>query len=125
MLHSDQRMYKDVLRRLSYTIGGRASFDIFTNETEMSKNVQCLDISICSDLNNIVNDYSTVGYKTVPEYNNLKTKDLKNIWSWHTLLSFILDASNIDQFAYTKLSNSIQTAYINNNEPTYKCSLFF
>ena len=33
----------------------------------------------------------------------------------HTLLSFILDASNIDQSAYNKLSNSIQTAYANNN----------
>lgn len=116
--YSDQRMYKDVLRRLSYhVIGGSSSLDIFTNETEMSKNVQDLDSNISSDLNNIIYNYSTIGYKTVAEYNNLQDEGTKKMYGiGHTLLSFILDASNIDPNAYTKLSNSIQNAYINNNE---------
>lgn len=116
--YSDQRMYKDVLRRLSFhVIGGRSSIDIFTNETEMSKSVQDLDGNISSDLDNIIYNYSTIGYKTVAEYNNLQDEGIKKIYGvGHTLLSFILDASNIDQSAYTNLSNSIQNAYINNNE---------
>lgn len=115
--YSDQRMYKDVLRRLSYhVIGGISSFDIFTNETEMSKSVQNLDISICNDLNNIVYNYSTIGYKTVTEYINLHDETIKKMYGvGHSILSFILDASNIHQNAYTTLSNSIQNAYINNN----------
>lgn len=116
--YSDQRMYKDVLRRLSFhVIGGRSSIDIFTNETEMSKSVQDLDGNISSVLHNIIYNYSTIGYKTVAEYNNLQDEGIKKIYGvGHTLLSFILDASNIDQSAYTNLSNSIQDAYINNNE---------
>lgn len=116
--YTDQKMYKDMLRRLSHhVLGGRSGFDVFTNETRMSNDVQSLDVNICNDLNNMVHTYSNVGFKTVYQYQDLNDDSLKKIYGLgHILLSYILDASNVDVEGYTDLSFSIQDAYENNNK---------
>ena len=114
--YNDQRVYKDILRRLSYHVtGGNHAVDVFTNETQMSKTIQNLDSSLCNSLNEIIENYSSNGYKTVTEYTNLTNNGLKTFYGiGHKLLSFILDGSNDDVTSYTSLSNSIQNAYTNN-----------
>lgn len=114
--YNDQRVYKDILRRLSHhVIGGMGAIDIFTNETQMSYSVQNLDISLCNLLNSKIQSYSSQGFKTVNEYTNLTNNGLKKMYGTaHHLISFILDASSVYIDNYNFLSQSIQNAYTNN-----------
>lgn len=112
----DQRLFKDVIRKISkQIIGGHASVDIFTNENIMINAVYNSDASLCLDYAEKISDFTSIGYKTRSQYMNLTNSEAKSFYSMgHGLLSVILDNSGTDLTSYDNLSSSISAAYSNN-----------
>ena len=112
----DQRLFKDVIRKISsQIIGGHASVDILTNENDMLNAINNSDTSFCSGYNDKISNFTSIGYKTRTQYMNLTNSEAKSFYSMgHSLLSLILDNSGSDLTSYNNLSTSMSNAYSNN-----------
>lgn len=113
----DQRIFKDVIRKISNEFTGSTSTaDLFTNESQMVEYVQATDVSLCSEFNDIITNISSLGFKTITEYQQLSNNNGKKFYGMaHTLLAFILDASGDFPGPYNTLKTNIETSYSNNN----------
>ena len=113
----DQRLFKDIIRKISkQIIGGYASTDILTNETNMLNAVYNLDASLCNSYNEKINNFTSIGYKTKTQYMNLSNNEAKSFYSMgHSLLSVILDNSGDDLTSYNNLSTLMNNSYNNSN----------
>ena len=112
----DQRLFKDVIRKISkQIIGGHASVDVLTNESDMLNAVNNSDASFCSGYNEKISNFTSIGYKTRSQYMNLTNSEAKSFYSMgHGLLSIILDNSGSNITSYNSLSSSMSTTYSNN-----------
>ena len=113
----DQRLFKDVIRKISkQIIGGYASVDVLTNESNMLNAVYGLDVSLCNSYNEKVNNFTSIGYKTKTQYMDLSNNEAKSFYSMgHSLLSVILDNSAADLTSYNNLSTLMTNSYTNNS----------
>ena len=113
----DQRLFKDVIRKISkQIIGGYASVDVLTNENNMLNAVYGLDVSLCNSYNEKVNNFTSIGYKTKTQYMDLSNNEAKSFYSMgHSLLSVILDNSAADLTSYNNLSTLMTNSYTNNS----------
>ena len=113
----DQRVYKDIIRKITKEITGSThAADLFTNEGEVATIVKNTDISLCDNLNTIIQNVNGYGFKTISNYQGLTLSQNKRFYAMaHTLLSFILDASGDYPIPYQTLKTKIENEYANNN----------
>ena len=70
--YSGQEIYNDYIRNLAFQItSGYSGVDLFTNETALTQGVQDMDLSFQDSfqliLDELIEDTSTNGFKTIPE----------------------------------------------------------
>ena len=113
----DQRVYKDIIRKITKEITGSThAADLFTNEGEVATIVKNTDISLCDNLNTIIQNVNGDGFKTISNYQGLTLSQNKRFYAMaHTLLSFILDSSGDSPVPYQSLKTNIENEYSNNN----------
>lgn len=114
----DQRVYKDIIRKITKQVtGSTRAADLFTNESEVATIVKNTDISLCDNLNDIIENVNAQGFKTVSEYEALSISQYKRFYAMaHTLLAFTLDASGDYPTPYQNLKTNIENEYTNNND---------
>ena len=107
---ADQRLFKDVLRKLSkQVVGENSNIDIFSYNTEMINKVLDLDSKIASQYNKKINNFSCLGYKKKSQYLSLLNSEATTLYSTaENLLSIILDDSGNDVSSYNNLSELIE-----------------
>tara|TARA_B100001142_G_scaffold270539_1_gene276666 strand:- start:1023 stop:2282 length:1260 start_codon:yes stop_codon:yes gene_type:complete len=78
--YSDQEIYSDYIRNLAFQItSGYSGVDLFTNETALTQGVQDMDLSFQASfqliLDDLIEDTSTNGFKTISEIAQLTQND--------------------------------------------------
>lgn len=114
--YEDQRVFKDVIRRVSYEIiGSYSATDIYTNEGALSLQVKNEDVSLCDKFNSIISTTSSLGLKTRQEYEQLTSnQDAQQLYALgDKLLGLILDGSQNDPISFSTLETKMTSAYQN------------